>query len=199
MSAATSPIGAISASVINPLENAGDFDAIYIGGTRSPGVIAVNGIEGFRRKTKWDKKLGKGSKGAVSTLTQEPPAEGRITFLLWLPHHWDDWATFLPLLQYTPDKGAEQAVSVYHPELYALGISALVTEEIGLITHLGRGRYERIVQFHEWQQPPAVSIVETPSAARVYTDPNPPGDTPDPDIVEAKRQASELLGQAGIP
>jgi hypothetical protein len=183
----------------NPIQFAEASHVVWLGNVPSPGVIMVNGIEGFHRKTDWDKKKGKGAKGATSTVVQEPPAEGSFTFLLWEPQHWDEWAAFIPLLKISPDKSNVQGISIYHPSIADLGISSVVVDEVGPILHRGRAMYTRKLYLHEWQSPPAVSIVQTPKYVNTNAAPKPPGDTPDPAVLEAQKQAEQLLHQAGIP
>lgn len=189
-----------ASAILNPIQNPEAWSVIYIGDVPSPGVIPVNGIEGFDRKTKWDKKLGKGVKGANSTIVQQPPPEGRITFLAWLPRHFEAWNAFLPLLKYNADKTKEQAIAIFHPALADLDIHSVVTDSVGPWRHMGKGKYARVIQFHEWTVPPAKPYVNTPTTAAVAADaPKPPGTQPDPAIVAARKEAEVLLKQAGIP
>ncbi len=182
---------------LDPINDAQAWHTIEIGDTTSPGVI--ESIEGFERATEWDLKKGKGAKGATLTLVQAPPCEGRITFILWEPIHFLQWAQFLPLLKYDPDKTEAQAVGIYHPSLADLGINSVVVKKIAPIIHKGKGKYTRTIEFIEWAPPPKSSITTTPTTSEAATLPSVPGDPPDPVAEEQQKEIAALLKQAQEP
>ncbi len=64
----------------NPHDDPDLFDAIELGGSRSPGQ--VKSITGHERKINWDVKEGSGQSGASSTLKSVPLRTVTVTFFL---------------------------------------------------------------------------------------------------------------------
>jgi hypothetical protein len=179
----------ISSQTTNPIQFPQAWDVIYCEGVRSPGVIEQDGIQGFERVTEWDSKKGKGARGATLTLVQQPPGEGSITFLLWLPRHWDEWATYIKLLKYDTYKGvASDAVELFHPALDELNINSAVVSKVSPVKHVGRGMYRRTVTFIEWAQVPRQPVTSTPTKAVENSSGSTPGTPPDP-ITDALQKA----------
>lgn len=189
---------AAGSSDVNPIEFYDDWTFIKIANTTSPGVIAIDGIRGFERETAWDKKKGKGVKGATLTLTQYPPAEGSIEFLLWEATHFKEWVEFRKLLKYSTDKAsgnatAADAFDIYHPALADVGISQVVTHKISPIYHRGRGLYTITVDLIEWTPPPPVSVIGTTASSKPIDKNSSPGKQPD---AVANAQAELAAAQA---
>lgn len=187
---------------MDPISNAEAWHHIVVASIQSPGAIAVNGMRGFKRETGWDKKKGKGSQGASLTTTTFPPAEGQITFQLWLARHFTEWEQFLPLLKYNPAKtstnDAADALDIFHPALVFVDVGSVVTHFISPPYHRGRGLYEIEVDFVEWLPPPPVAIVRTTGSSSANDPSKAVGDLPDP-IGDAKdRQADALGREAGL-
>lgn len=187
------------AEIPDPITHPAAWQTLTIGGVASPGVIKIDGISGFSRPTEWDVKKGKGAKSATLTLVQQPPAEGSFTFLLWTSSHFAEWQVFLTYLKFNAQKGVpSDAIQIYHPVLAELDIDSVVTKEVGAIRYVGKGLYERTIEFIEWNPVPAASIVQTPNiAAPDVTGGS--GDTPDP--IEDAQQAviADLLQQSNAP
>lgn len=184
---------------ISPLQFWGDWQVIVIAGTTSPGVIAQGGITGFDRTTEWDVKKGKGTQGATLTLTSLPPAEGSITFVLWLSRHFTEWRAFRQLLKYNGKKTKTQssAFDIYHPSLADLNITSCVTKKVSPINYKGNGRYEVTVEFIEWLPVPPKPIVVTPSgSAAGKSGTKNPGDTGDPVADQQQQIIAQLMVQA---
>lgn len=188
-------MAAQTSSGLNPIDFSADWTTVEVAGVESPGVIAVDGIQGFERKTGWDIKAGKGTQGATLTLKTMPPAEGSFEFLLWSPEDFDDWQTFRKVLKYNPTRTtpatAADALDIYHPALADLGISRVVTAEVSPVRHKGRGLYTVSVKFIEWQNPPPVSIVATTSSSKTNGDPKTPGNTQNAEAVELQSQIKQ--------
>jgi len=189
----------VGSGVLDPITQAQGWHVVYITGQPSPGVIDVDGIEGFDRETGWDIKAGKGSQGATLTLKSKPPSQGKIRFLAWLPQHFEEWVAFVPLLKYQPDKSQDQALEIYHPALADVGIISVVVHKLGLFRHVGRGKYTRTIEFIEWTPPPKTSIVTTPTRANVSSPKNVPGEPPDPIADAQQAEIAKLLAQAAAP
>lgn len=140
---------------MNPIDNEDAYHALVIGGVVSPGVVTLSG---FKREVKWDVKAGGGEDGASTSRNGKDPAKGTATFSLVLDpvlgvDEFAAWEAFLPTLQSTFDKAAPQALDVYHPDLALLGITAVVVEGIGQLTHDGMGGASVVVDLLEYRPP----------------------------------------------
>src|SRR6185312_7644623 len=146
-------------------------------GTPAPGIIAIDGVRGFSRETGWDKKKGKGQKGATLTLTTQPPAEGSITA----------WESFVDLLlKYQAGKASDtNAATIDYPEFALLEIVNVVVHKIHPRRHIGKNLWSVTVEYIEWVPPPPVSIVSTPIKADTVVAPELPG-TPPPAVAAAQ-------------
>lgn len=182
----------LDSSNLNPIWFAKEWSYIRIVGKRSPGAIPRNGIRGFERVISWDQKQGKGTPGATSTIVGIKPAEGSVSFQLWLASHFEEWSVFRDLLKYSPGKkhgaSAADAISIFHPSLSGLGISNVVTSKISPERHMGNGLYMVTVDFIEWLPAPNVSMVQTTAQAKNDTESTKPGNKtpPNPEIVSLK-------------
>jgi hypothetical protein len=191
---------------VDPIANPEWWDVITIGDTVSPGLCEVGE---FTRRHEWDTKKGKGTFGSTITFTGRPPAKGSIKFFLWDNgtlgsgrNHFEEWDAFLPLLKYDPTKQSVQAVQIFHPSLDAIDVHQAVTESIGNVVNeggLGSGLYSITVEFLEFFPPPPVSAVSTPTRADTSTNPDTPGDPPDPVADAQQAEIANLLAQAAQP
>jgi len=194
-------MAAFSSADLNPIQFSSDWHQIYVSGKPSPGVIAVDGISGFNRGLEWDKKKGKGASSETITKVQRPLAEGSITFVLWLPEHFTQWADFRPLLKFSQNQGksvkATDAFDIYHPSLADLEISSCVTKNISPIYHKGNGRYEVVLELIEWRPVPPKPIVTTPAGSTANgTGRRDPGDTGDPVADAQQKEIADLMKKA---
>lgn len=187
---------------LNPIKYANAWMRFFMNGVQSPGTIPRGGIRGFERKTGWDKKAGKGTKGATLTLKDAPPCEGAITLQLFTPQDFTDWDNFVEtVLSIAPDKQKSEGLSIWHPALQAIGLTNVVVAAFSPPDHQGKGLYHVVISLIEWQQPPAVSVVSTVAAAatdQAGGDQNlaPP---PDPRIVALEAQIGLLTQAANAP
>lgn len=154
----------------NPIAQPAQWDAVQIGTLTSPGYCE---LAGFARNYEWDVKAGKGTNGATITYTQNPPAEGSITFFLWDDgtlgtghNHFSEWSLFVPHLKYDPTKKTVQAIQIYHPVLAANDITAVVCKSIGpMVVDKGSLMASVQVEFIEYWPPPKTSAVGTASSS----------------------------------
>lgn len=189
--AATQPSpGAMGAC--DPFNNPEVYDSITFGSSTSPGHCQV-GV--FARKYKFDTKEGKGTAGAVSTLTGLPPAKGKVKFWAWMAQHFADWDAFVALLKQYPTKGAVNAAAIYYPTLADIDVVQVTTTEIENWQHEGGGYWSRSVEFLEYAPPPPVSVTSTPSTAVENVDPN-SGPTPADDT---QSETQQFLNQVVSP
>ncbi len=185
----------------NPVDYPQLYDVVVIAGVASPGLCDVE----CDREYLWDKKTGKGVKGATSTVTGTPVVPIKIRFRLWLREHFLAWASFRNLLKFDYTKDAKkQAVDIYYPSLADIDVNAVVTEKIGAMKHAGEGLYTIDVELSEYQQPPATPALGSPSGASATTKPSPtpPGaPQPPPTLDQLLAQTQQQLNQAqqGLP
>ena len=148
-----------------------------LGGLYSPGTIPRGGIKGFRRQTGWDKKAGKGTKGATLTLKDQPPCEGSIIMQLIGPGgyyanglasqdfaNWDEFV--VGVLSIPAQQQQAQGLSLFYPQFLSIDLTTVVVADYTGPEHMGRGLYHAEVKLIEWQPPPDVSIVSTVQATK---------------------------------
>lgn len=183
----------------DPLTNPETYDKCTVDGEECPGIVARDGISGFKRPTEWDVKKGKGTKGGTATLSQLPPAKGSIKFLLCRKSHFDQWdATFRARFKYDPTKKSKNAVQIFHPTLAKLDIDSVVTESIGPEEYEGKGLYSITVELLEYLPPPPKTITSTPngSTSNGSGGAGKSGASDDPIADEQQRQIASLLRTA---
>lgn len=148
--------------LIDPISNPQAYDFITVAGARSPGIIPPGGITGFGRKSGWQQKSGRGTKGATLTYTNSPPTKGSIEFLLWTSGHFGQWDDFVDNFLYDPTKTPDQnALQIYHPTLHLLNVSAVVCDTIWPPRNAGKGKWSIKVDLIEWIPSPSISVVGT--------------------------------------
>lgn len=187
---------------INPIDDPQAYDVLTVNGVDCPGIVAPGGIVGFSRDAEWDVKKGKGTKGGSETLSQLPPAEGSIKFLLWTPEHFEVWdESFRALFKYDPTKKSKDAIAVYHPTLAKNDVNAVVTKSIGPETSEGQGLWSITVELLEYLPPPKKSAVGTPksSGGGGGSKANGTGKSDDPIADAQQAEIAALLKKAGEP
>ena len=122
--------------------------------------------QGWGRKYKWDSKAGKGAQGETLTYTMRHAARGTFRFWLYTGLHFVLWEGFRPAFLYDPTKQNTQAVSIFHPCLADLGISAVICESLMPAMHQGAGLWMIEVELAEWNPPPKAAAVATPTTAQ---------------------------------
>ena len=143
---------------VDPITDPNAWDSVSVAGVRCPGIAKISG---FDRSTNWDVKVSKGTRGGTMTLSEIPPATGKVRFMLWTAAHFQIWREqFRKLLTYSASKKT-QAISIYHPSLPAVEVSAVVVSSISLETMESPGLYYIEVDFKEYLPPPKKSITST--------------------------------------
>ena len=180
----------------DPIANPVIWDFFLIGSVRSPGICVVHE---FKRRHEFDVKKSKGVYGATITFVGRPPAQGIIEVKLWQSQHFADYEQFIPMLKYDPTKTQVTAVDIYYPSLDKIDIRSVVCESIGNITHEGQKLYKADFEFIEYYPPPPASAVSTPTTSTPDTDPNKPGDPPEPVGEKNDRIMKHLTTRAADP
>ena len=172
----------------DPFNNPDQWSVITFGGTKSPGKCVVGE---FTRKYKFDTKEGKGTAGAISTLTGLPPANGKITFWMWQASQCPEWDSFVALLKQYPTKGAVNSATIYHPALADIDITQVTTTEISSWVPTNPeapdGYFTRWIELLEFNPPPPINITDTPSAPSEGT---PPPASNDPNAADQAELAA---------
>ncbi len=173
-------------SFADPISDPQAYDVAKIGGIENPGIIAPGGITGFSRKTEWDIKKGKGTKGGTATLSQIPPTEGSIKFLLWSKFHFEAWdQIYRTVFRQDPTKKKVNALDIYHPALAKLDIHSVVVKDIGPETPEGKGMWSITIEFIEYLPPAKKTASSSPSGSG-SKDPSKNGPTPVLDARDAE-------------
>lgn len=147
---------------------------LQLGGVQAAGTIIKGGIKGFKRETGFDKKRGKGAKGASLTLTTLPPTDGEVTLQLFTSADFDLYDSFVEqvlsvgAITFTNAAGlVTDAWQVYHPSFSSIGLTKVVVEWYTPPEPHSCGYYRYTIKLLEWQQPPPVSIVKQVTKAAV--------------------------------
>lgn len=182
---------------LNPVNNEDIYSSIIFGQFRSPGRCVLSG---WSRTVEWERVSGGGQDGESTKRKGKKGATGTITFHLALDpsdavDEFTQWTSFQGILEQSQDKSI--AYDVYHPDLTALGITSLVVESIGQMTHDGLGGATIAVTLLEYRPPkPKPAAKPTPKGGA-----SPPGATapkPDPNAA-AKATLDALLAKAKAP
>lgn len=186
---------------LNPIKYANAWMRVSINGLQTPGTIPRGGMRGFKRATGWDKKMGKGTKGATLTLKSAPPVEGEITLQLFTPKDFEDWDNFVAqVLSIAPEKQKAEGLTIWHPRFQSIGLTTVVVESYEPPDHMGKGLYHATISLIEWQQPPAQSVVSTVAAtAADSTNDQTLAPPPDPRITALEQQIGLLTQAASAP
>lgn len=159
----------------NPVDDSDLYDAIVLGGTRSPGVVTLSGHD---RVQQWDVKQADGSGGASTTYKGENVAQFEASFYLVKDpvlgiDDFADWDAFAAVIRATlPASGKPKAVDVYHPDLAANDIKAVCQASIGGMAHDGKGGATVKVKFIEYRPPKPKSGSPKGAKSSNKSDPN---------------------------
>ena len=182
-----------------------------IGGAFCPGTLlpGEQGLKGFERKTGWDVKAGKGTKGATLTLKDQPPVKGTITMRLLTANDMADHDAFVSQVL-SIDNATQQAsgLSYSYPGHRGIGLNTIVIEGWKLQPMKG-GVHHLVIDVLEWSQPPDTSVVSTVTFSSDDIDLPPnvtdqgggvfrfaPVTPPDPALASRQAQIAALTPQA---
>lgn len=188
----------LSGVYVQPSTSSGNsWIRAMLSGVSTPGTIGRDGMKGFKRKTGWDVKAGKGTAGATLTLKDAPPVEGIVTVQLFTDQDFSDWDSFVSAVLAIPvtDQQAD-GLAWYYAGHQSIGLTAVVVKYYEGPIHVGRGMYHGVFELLEWSPPPAASIVKTVAA----TLPDGGSGTsyvkqPDPRIIQANAELQAAVAQ----
>lgn len=132
----------------NPLVN--PIDYMLINDQQSPGVVEITGAGSPRQ---WDERRGFGMSGAISVYRGAKLAKFSAAFSLWLPEHFDAWASFAELLAKPPNMRRPRVLTVWHPILEDLGISQAGVEDLLQPTQAEDGKWIYECKFVQYRRP----------------------------------------------
>jgi hypothetical protein len=185
-------------STNDPINNAQAYDTVVINGVRSPGLVH---LRGFERKSGWQRKHGKGAVGETINYSGKLAAEGELVFTLWRTSQFVAWGNYLPLFLANPvtdPASLKSAISIYHPTLVDLNMSAFVVESVSPLVNRGKGRWEASVKLLEFIPVPQVNVgSQNITFANTTPPPNMPavGYTP-PTVLQSLKHVNAQLMQA---
>lgn len=139
-------------------------------------------IKGAKRAYKWQIRDGMGLQGSPQVYWGWlAPHTFTITFYMFTQDEYAQWVDFQSLFMYdaTPGKFPRQptAVSIYHPMLSILGITGVLTEDVGAVEKQSDDKvYTVVVTLREFRNPIPI-IPNVPDTASTV-DPSNPNLTP---------------------
>ena len=194
----TSPLPRLSRVIITPAGSGPNaWIRAQLGGMATPGTIPVGGLRGFRRKTGWDVKAGKGTQGATLTLKTVPPVKGIVTLQLITAQDFADLDAFVEqVLSISPLAQAADGLTWYYPGHAPIGLTQVVVEEYSGIEYQGHGMHHFHFELLEWSPPPPASIVKTVETTAQETEGYVLVRPEDPTVAALKRQIAAASAAA---
>lgn len=177
----------------NPHANESLYDAIVLGGKRSPGFVTLSGHD---RNHKWDVKEADGHGGATTTYKGEQIAQFSASFYLVVDpvlglDEFAEWDVFAAIIRsMLPRTGLPKAMDIYHPDLARNDIKSVSQASIGGMAHDGKGGATVVVKFLEYR--PAKKKGGTPKGSKTAAK------APDPNA-DLKAEVARLLVEAKKP
>lgn len=141
-----------------------DWDALYLGGKKFPGVARVN----VALPSGLDIQKPKGGKRATIRDEGAPPAELDIEVEL-LPKELVEFEALIPLLRPRSKNGARDPLEIGHPQARLWGINVVTIGEVGAPHPQRGGTYKVNITAHEWA--PAPTAVKKPQSKPRDADP----------------------------
>ncbi len=144
-------------TLVAPDDDPESWDTVTVGGRRWPGQARVSDC---KRSWDWEKKKGKGSDGATTSLQGGDLAEPKITFKLW--KGWDGltrcdyfaaWDQYKGVFETTVADKNQVALTVLHPQFVHNKIRGVVMKEMGDIVVASDGSATVTVALIEFRKP----------------------------------------------
>jgi hypothetical protein len=139
-------------------------DTIILGGDRMPGQWI---LQPTSKEYGWQVQKG----WALAGATVRPIGDELVSASFLVRFHTAaDWAAFQPFRRrylakalFTAGGEATYAIGIVHPELNALGVTAVVPRKVPAFTNNGKGLWTGTVEFLQYRK--AVPVPESPQAA----------------------------------
>jgi hypothetical protein len=202
-------------AVLSPFLSPQSWDSITVGGLTwgSPnGIAAPEGfldgyaiqggsieIDGAELFYSWDPKHGKGQEGHTPTFQGNKPKPFRLIFKMWTDAQFFAWQVYQLAFQYDGTKlGVPPTpVSIQHPALALLNISAIYCNSIGEVKKTGdQLMFASTVTVTQYLPPPPLNVASTPVGAITIQPINIVGKAPNPALSALVQQRDALLAQA---
>lgn len=176
----------------NPVVSPDDYDAIVLAGVRSPGVVTLSG---HKRGQGWDIQEAKGQDGGSTKHNGKKIGQFTATFALAYDptagiDDQDEWPAFQAVIESTVSGTTPLALDIYHPDLAANDIHAVVKAEVGGMAHDKKGGATISVNFIEYR--PAKKKASTGAngskSKTAQEDPNDP-------LVQARKELEGLIAE----
>jgi len=125
-----------------------DWDIVFLGGARMPGVASVE----VKGKSGLDKRKAKGSKKGRAADQGEPPIEFDIDLEL-QPHELNAFQAALNTLRAANKGETKQPISIAHPQAAMVGVALVMVGSFRLPHPKGGSSYRASIEVIEWKAP----------------------------------------------
>jgi hypothetical protein len=139
------------------------WDTLVVAGVPLPGAARISS---GGRQYETDKKKVVGADGQTLTGLGHVPAQLDIALTIWTGRQFQAMSALIPTLLPLPGKGTPQPLAVYHPSLVELGIRSLYFTFIGVLIHMGKGKFERHLRATEFLPTKPANVTATPTASQ---------------------------------
>ena len=142
-------------------------DKVILADRVSPGLCEITGAANLR---KWDELESYGASGALLVYRGLKLAHFSIVLSLYTEADWTEWAAFRPLVMRPPIGKRPRALTVVHPVLNEVDITALVVESVEAPAQSEDGVWTIEIKCIEWRKL-AQSISKPDGAEATAVDP----------------------------
>lgn len=148
----------------NPIEDPRSCDYVVLNGLRSPGIAEITNADNPRR---WDERRGYGLSGARSVFRGMQLAYPKLTLTLLTAEAFEAWNTWRDAISPPPAGERPQALSIEHPFLADLGITAVNIKNVKQPVALDDGGWTVEIEMIEYRPPvPALAVPKGASDGR---------------------------------
>jgi hypothetical protein len=153
-------------SLWNPINEPQDW--VDFAGIRSPGLADIVGASTPRS---WDERDSYAVAGAFLVYHGKRLSHFSVKLRLYTPEDWDGWWELAPILSVLPRRGTRaKAIDITHPILAAIGIRAVVVEDILQPEQTADGEWTIEIKLIEFRQP-VIAAVKADAAKATPADP----------------------------
>lgn len=150
----------------NPINE--PIDYVDFAGIITPGLADIVGASDPRE---WDERQSYGVIGAFPFYHGKKLSHFSVKLRLYTPEDWDGWWALYPILAVRPRRGQKaKAIDITHPILAAIGIRAVVVEDILQPEQTADGEWTieiKLLEFHA----PVISVAKADGAKATPADP----------------------------